>query len=165
MDKDLIAVNPEYLRNEIERSGVVTLHGLQFYPDSAQMTPKPLELLGEVAAYLRQNPSQSFYIVGHTTTLGPHENLMALSLQRAESCTQALVRKLGFPPTGFFRQGSEDCLRWQVMRMPMPGQRIDGSNLFCVTRDRKCYQNTPKQTSWPGKEGYKITGYFFLLLL
>lgn len=29
-------------------------------------------IMEEVADYLQQNPSQDFYIVGHTTTLGPH---------------------------------------------------------------------------------------------
>lgn len=106
MQTDLITVNPDYMRDEIERDGMVTLHGLQFYPDSAQMTPESLDLLKEVAAYLRQNSSLNFYIVGHTTTLGPHDNLMELSRQRAESCAQALIRDYGIAADRLFPAGA-----------------------------------------------------------
>ena len=106
METELITVDEDYLRDEIERRGVVTLHGLHFHPDSAQMTSESLELMEEVADYLRQNPSQRFYIVGHTTTLGPHENLMSLSLQRAESCAQTLIREYGISSDRLFPAGA-----------------------------------------------------------
>ncbi len=105
MDSGMITVDVDYLRNEIERTGVVTLHGLQFYPDSAQLTAATQPLLGEVAAFLREHPEKSFYVVGHTTTLGPHENLMRLSTERAQACVDALVREHRVDPGRLFAAG------------------------------------------------------------
>lgn len=105
MDAGMISVDVNYLRSEIERTGTVTLHGLQFYPDSAQITETSQPLLEEVADFLRAHPEARFYVVGHTTTLGPHENLMRLSQQRAQACVDALVRHHGIDADRLFAAG------------------------------------------------------------
>ena len=105
MQAGQITVDVDYLRSEIERSGVVTIHGLQFVANSAQMTPQSVPLIKEIAAYLKAHPSQNFYVVGHTTTIGAHENLMQLSAQRAEACVQALVRDHGISAQRLFAAG------------------------------------------------------------
>ena len=105
MQAGQITVDVDYLRSEIERSGVVTIHGLQFIANSAQMTPQSVPLMEDIAAYLKAHPSQSFYVVGHTTTIGAHENLMRLSAQRAEACVQALVRDHGISAQRLFAAG------------------------------------------------------------
>ncbi|TVQ37625.1 MAG: OmpA family protein [Spirochaetaceae bacterium] len=105
MDTGMITVDVDYLRSEIERTGTVTLHGLQFFADSAQMTPASVDILEEVAAFLAAHPSMNFYVVGHTTTLGPHQNLMRLSEARAQACVQALVRDHGIAQARLFAAG------------------------------------------------------------
>ena len=105
MDSEMITVDVDYLRSQIERTGTVTLHGLQFLADSVQMSPASVDILEEVAAFLNAHPSMSFYVVGHTTTLGPHENLMRLSEARAQACVQALVRDYGIAQERLFAAG------------------------------------------------------------
>lgn len=64
-----------------------------------------MEILEEVAAFLDAHPQMNFSVVGHTTTLGPHENLMRLSQARAEACAQALVRDHGIAQARLFAAG------------------------------------------------------------
>lgn len=61
--------------------------------DTARFTidPSGQKVVGDVLAYLRQNPASVATIIGHTDTVGSQDYNMHLSHQRADAVRDALV--------------------------------------------------------------------------
>ena len=67
---------------------------MEFDLNKADVRPEHRDELGKVAAFLKANPSTSATVEGHTANLqGSDEDRMELSLRRAESVVDYLVRE------------------------------------------------------------------------
>lgn len=95
MDADMITVTAERIAGEIARLGFVSIYDVYFAPDSDEILGESAAALGEIAAFLNDNPGMRFYAVGHTTNIGDHDYLMDLSARRAEAMVRILVDEYG----------------------------------------------------------------------
>lgn len=86
-----IAVDPDYLAQQIEQFGTVSLYGIHFDFDKASIQPESELALLAVAQYLQNNPSINLYIIGHTDMKGNLPYNLALSEKRAQAVVEALV--------------------------------------------------------------------------
>ncbi len=82
----------------LEGSGRAALDALAFPSGAATLDEAGISALDAVAAYLADNPAQSFAIVGHTDSEGGLDGNIALSERRARSVRRALIDRYGIPP-------------------------------------------------------------------
>lgn len=93
MQTNRVTIDTAYLQNELSRSGKVVLHGLHFATDSASLLAESEAALTVITDYLKNHPTQHFYVVGHTDNSGSHSHNMQLSKARANSVLQALIKQ------------------------------------------------------------------------
>lgn len=100
---DLVEVQPMeegrvtagQMREEIDRTGHVTVEGIHFDFDQAVLKPESRSALQEIAALLTENPELRVYIVGHTDNAGTYEHNLELSRRRATAVVEALAGEFG----------------------------------------------------------------------
>ena len=80
-----------HLRTE----GHVSLYGIYFDFDSAEIKLESRPVIEEIAKLLKQNPDLRLLVVGHTDMVGTLEYNMKLSLRRAQAVVRELVEKYG----------------------------------------------------------------------
>ncbi len=84
---------------------MLTIRNLQFKPDSAELLPGEGNRIAGIAEVLRQAPESMFLVEGHTASTGNVRGEKNLSMERAKSIMNALVR-LGIPSEKFIVKGS-----------------------------------------------------------
>lgn len=97
-NRDLVADNIgigtiEDVTAEMSEAGTVVLEGVLFDFDTANLTETSNETLDTVTSYLTAHPYQSFYVVGHTDSVGAYDYNIALSQNRANSVIAALAAR------------------------------------------------------------------------
>jgi len=95
MEEELVKV--EFLQEQLARNGFVALYGIYFATGETEMLEDSRPVLDEIGKLLRENPEQSFYVVGHTDNIGSYEDNLTLSQKRAESVVRELVITYGVP--------------------------------------------------------------------
>lgn len=70
---------------------MITLSNIMFQADSAVLPNAERQKLQEIARVLRSIPNVKILVAGHTTSVGEHEYLLALSKDRAQSVADHLV--------------------------------------------------------------------------
>lgn len=91
----LVVVDAEAIGSDIDEYGRVVLDGIVFDFDSATLLPQSDEALANIAEYLTANPDMSFYVVGHTDSVGTFSYNHGLSGDRARAVVEALVETHG----------------------------------------------------------------------
>jgi len=86
----LVVVDAEAIGSDITEYGRVVLDGIVFEFDSATLKPESDAALEAMAEYLRANADKSFYVVGHTDSVGTFAYNQKLSADRARSVADAL---------------------------------------------------------------------------
>lgn len=86
----LVAVDAEAIGADIEEYGRVVLDGIFFDHDKATLKPESDTALGAIAEFLSANPDLSFYVVGHTDSVGSFSHNRKLSDDRARAVVDAL---------------------------------------------------------------------------
>jgi outer membrane protein OmpA-like peptidoglycan-associated protein len=94
MEQDIVA-NADVFQNDIRSTGHAAVYGILFDTDSAAIKPESAEAIGEIAKLLKADPTLKIYVVGHTDGTGAVEHNVQLSLARAQSVKQALMRDHG----------------------------------------------------------------------
>jgi len=94
----LVAVDPEAIGSDIDEYGRVVLDGIFFDHDKATLKPESAEALTAIATYLADNPDKSFYVVGHTDSVGTFAYNSKLSADRARAVVDALRLEHGVDP-------------------------------------------------------------------
>jgi outer membrane protein OmpA-like peptidoglycan-associated protein len=91
----LVIVDAEALGSDIGEYGRVVLDGLVFDFDKAKLKPESKTALDAIAKYLKDNPKQNFYVVGHTDSKGTFAYNKKLSSDRALAVVDVLKRDYG----------------------------------------------------------------------
>ncbi|MGM0420730.1 MAG: DUF4892 domain-containing protein, partial [Bacillota bacterium] len=93
METDLIS--SESIIQDIESKGKVSIYGVYFDTDSAEIKAESEETVEKIAEVLRENPGLDIYIVGHTDSTGDFAYNMDLSEERAQALVDNLVSEYG----------------------------------------------------------------------
>lgn len=91
----LVVVDAEAIGSDMTEYGRVVLDGIVFDFDSATLLPASDAALTNIAAYLNANPGKSFYVVGHTDSVGTFSYNYGLSGDRARAVADALKEQHG----------------------------------------------------------------------
>ncbi len=78
---------------DIESTGKVSIYGVYFDTDSAEIKSESEPTVEKIAKVLNNNPSLNIYIVGHTDSTGEFDYNMDLSQKRAEALVDKLVQE------------------------------------------------------------------------
>jgi outer membrane protein OmpA-like peptidoglycan-associated protein len=93
VESGLITVDAEAIGRGISEQGRIVLDGLFFDFDKATLQDRSQAALDEIAKYLKANPGQVFYVVGHTDAKGSLDYNLKLSRDRAYSVVRALTER------------------------------------------------------------------------
>ena len=88
----LVVISAEAMGSDIEEFGRVVLDGIVFDFDKATLMPVSKAALDAIADYLQINPDKSFYVVGHTDSMGTFSYNSKLSADRAQAVADALKK-------------------------------------------------------------------------
>ena len=91
----LVVVDPEAIGSDIDEYGRVVLNGIVFEFDKATLKAESGEALEAISTYLAANPDKSFYVVGHTDSVGTFAYNQKLSADRARAVADALKTRFG----------------------------------------------------------------------
>lgn len=95
MQEAMVTVNAEAMKEEIFEKGSVSIYGILFDYDKADIKPESAATIKEIAALLENNPELKLFIVGHTDNDGSLDYNTDLSQRRAESVVSVLVTEYG----------------------------------------------------------------------
>jgi OOP family OmpA-OmpF porin len=95
METGLVTVNAETMAKEIDKTGHVSIYGIYFDTDKAEIKPGSETTLKEMSKLLKQSPQLKIYLVGHTDNIGSLNYNLELSQRRAEAVMAALTRQYG----------------------------------------------------------------------
>jgi outer membrane protein OmpA-like peptidoglycan-associated protein len=86
-----IEVDADYIAREITRTGSVSLYGVYFDFDKAEVKSESDPTLKAIADYLKAHPDVQLYVVGHTDLKGTLEYNLKLAKLRSEAIVQKLT--------------------------------------------------------------------------
>ncbi len=92
MDQEVTA-DASALKDEIEKSGRVSVYGIQFDPGKAAILPASEKVMAEVRKLLAENPNLKLRVEGHTDNTGAKAVNERLSLQRAQAVVAWLAAR------------------------------------------------------------------------
>ncbi len=90
-----VTANAESLAREIASTGHVSVYGIHFDFDKADVKPESDPTLKEISKLLSQNTNLKLLVVGHTDSVGKIDYNMNLSRARAEAVVTVLVTRYG----------------------------------------------------------------------
>jgi len=93
MKTDQIVIDLATLTQDIREQGKAVLSGIYFDTDKDIVKAESEPALGAISDFLRKNPQQSFFVVGHSDTAGSYEHNVDLSRRRAQAVVASLTSK------------------------------------------------------------------------
>ena len=101
-----VDLSVEKIDSSIKNTGRVILDGIFFDFNKATLTAKSRNSIGVIAEYLRNNPNENYYVVGHTDNVGELAYNMEFSAQRAAAVIAELVENEKIAKTRLREAGS-----------------------------------------------------------
>jgi outer membrane protein OmpA-like peptidoglycan-associated protein len=95
MEEGLVTVSAEALAEDIDRTGHVSVYGIYFDFNKADLKPESKPALDEIAKLLKNRPDLKIFVVGHTDSVGKLDYNLSLSRDRADAVVKALVQDYG----------------------------------------------------------------------
>jgi len=95
MQEAMVTVDADAMAEEIFETGSVSIYGILFDFDKADIKPQSAATIKEIAVLLNNNPNLKLFIVGHTDNKGSLDYNMNLSQKRAEAVVGVLVSEHG----------------------------------------------------------------------
>ena len=92
-----VVVSADQIAQSILDEGKAVFYGLYFDTDKAVLKPESNPTLVEMAKWLKENPKNNVYIVGHTDMQGSADHNLKLSKARGAAVVEALVKPHGIP--------------------------------------------------------------------
>ena len=93
---------------EVKKGKIIQLKDIFFNSDRSELLPRSHVELQKLLNLLRQNPTMQIEISGHTDNVGDAEHNLSLSLRRAKSVVDYLVRH-GIEPRRLLYKGYGDA--------------------------------------------------------
>lgn len=91
MEEKMVVLEASALARDLGAAGRIALYGFQFDFDAATLRPDSAAQLEEIAKLLRDDPTLSVLVVGHTDATGTYDYNLDLSGRRAATVVSALV--------------------------------------------------------------------------
>jgi OmpA-OmpF porin, OOP family len=91
MSQDITA-NADVFSNDLKSTGHAAIYGSFFDTNKSELKPELTQAIAEIAKLLQADPGLKVHVVGHTDSVGTVEANLKLSMERAESVVQALIR-------------------------------------------------------------------------
>ena len=88
----MVVVSSAEIAKGLSASGKVVLYRILFDFNKSTLKEESRQTLDEVAKYLKEDPAQKLYVIGHTDNVGGFEFNMQLSQSRAASVVADLVK-------------------------------------------------------------------------
>ena len=95
MAADKVVADAAALGKGIDQEGSVSVYGIFFDTDRADVKPESKPALDEIAKLLKERPALKLYVVGHTDMTGGFAHNAALAEARARAVVEALVKGHG----------------------------------------------------------------------
>ena len=105
MDRGRVVVSAEALAAGLDAEGHIRVDGLLFAHNEATLLPESADALQALADLLRNRPTLSLYVVGHTDMTGGLAYNIGLSERRAASVVSALVEQYDIASARLDAQG------------------------------------------------------------
>ena len=90
-----IVANAAVFADGLRTTGHIAVEGIYFETGKSELKPESAQAIAELAKLLKGDAGLKVYVVGHTDNVGALEGNVKLSLDRAQSVVQALVRTNG----------------------------------------------------------------------
>jgi outer membrane protein OmpA-like peptidoglycan-associated protein len=94
-DKKMVVVEAKEMEESLTNTGSVSLYGIFFDFDKADIKPESEPTLKEIAKLLTEEAGLAVVVVGHTDNKGKFDYNLQLSAKRADAVKQALVSQYG----------------------------------------------------------------------
>lgn len=94
-DMETGQVSAASIEEKIKNEGKEVFHNIQFDFGSDRLTQKSFAIIETLSQYLKANPEQNYYIVGHTDNVGSLKANQTLSEKRAKAVLTALTNSYG----------------------------------------------------------------------
>jgi len=91
MEEGMVTVDADAMEKEIASKGSVSIYGIYFTFDSADIKTESKPAIEQIAKLLKNIPELELFVVGHTDNKGSLEYNMSLSEKRAKSVVNKLV--------------------------------------------------------------------------
>lgn len=95
MQEAMVRVDANAMAEEIFETGSISIYGILFDFDKADIKPESAATITEIATLLNNNPDLKLFIVGHTDNKGSLDYNTNLSQKRAEAVVAVLVSDHG----------------------------------------------------------------------
>jgi len=93
----MVVVSAAEISKGLVSEGKVALYGILFDFNKTTIKPESRPTLEEIGKFLKANPAQNVYVIGHTDNIGGFESNMQLSNGRAQAVAADLSRSYGVP--------------------------------------------------------------------
>ncbi|QPC90897.1 OmpA family protein [Mesorhizobium sp. INR15] len=94
-DKKMVVVEAAKMADSLTAIGSISLYGIFFDTDKAEIKPESEPTLKEISTLLANEPKMAVIVVGHTDNQGAFDYNRDLSSRRAQAVKAALVSKYG----------------------------------------------------------------------
>ncbi|MGX5839967.1 OmpA family protein [Mesorhizobium sp. ArgA1] len=94
-DKKMVVVEAAKMADSLSATGSISLYGIFFDTDKADIKPESEPTLKEISTLLTNEPGMAVIVVGHTDNQGAFDYNIDLSSRRAQAVRAALVSKYG----------------------------------------------------------------------
>jgi outer membrane protein OmpA-like peptidoglycan-associated protein len=91
----MTVVSAAEITKNLESNGKVALYGITFDFNKATIKPESRPTLDEIGKFLKDNPTQKIYVIGHTDNVGGFDSNMQLSKARATAVAADLTKTYG----------------------------------------------------------------------
>lgn len=98
MQEGMVAVEADAMEKQIISEGSISIYGIYFDFDSADVKESSKPSLEQIGKLLKQNPGLKLFVVGHTDNEGTLEYNIGLSMKRASSVTKKLINEYDIDP-------------------------------------------------------------------
>ncbi len=98
MQESMVKVDADAMAEQIFDTGSISIYGIYFDFDKADIKPESEPTIKEIASLLENNPELKIYIVGHTDNKGSVDYNLDLSQNRAEAVVTELTDSHGIDP-------------------------------------------------------------------
>jgi outer membrane protein OmpA-like peptidoglycan-associated protein len=98
LEDRMVVVTASEMEKSIAETGRVTLYGIHFDFNKADIKPQSRPALDEIARYLKADPARRLHVVGHTDGVGGFDFNVRLSQARAGAVVAELVGSYAIAP-------------------------------------------------------------------